>query len=190
MTNETCATRTCREPFADDGPGERPGLDRHGTGPEPAKLTTALVAYWKRLPDHPPAKRLAALEMLRQAVRSGKESPRALATVALGDPDAAIAAAAASAYVNARPMTVERRAAAIADVLEWIRRDLALDRAALFAALLSHGDPVVAERLEGLRLTLTPEETTRVRQACTPGACAVVAAFLEEWRQLLYGADD
>jgi hypothetical protein len=176
--------------LADDAPGKRPGLDHHDTAPEPAKLTTALVAYWKRLPDRLPAQRRAALETLRHAVRSGKEPPRALATVALGDPDAAIAAAAANAYVNARPMTIERRAAAIADVLEWIRRDLALDRAALFAALLSQGDPVVAQQLEGLRLTLTPDETARVRQACVPAACAVVADFLEEWRQLLYGADD
>jgi Xaa-Pro aminopeptidase len=176
--------------LANDGSGERPEFDRHDTAPGPAKLTASLVVYWKHLPDHPPAKRRAALETLRYAVRSGKEPLRALATVALGDPDAAIAAAAASAYVNARPMTIERRAAAVADVLEWIRRDLALDRAALFAALLSHGDPVVAEQLEGLRLTLTPEETARVRQACRPAACAVVAAFLEEWRQLLYGADD
>ena len=190
MINETCATRTCRDPLANVGPGEWPELGRHDAVLEPAKLTAALVVYWKQLPGRPPAERRAALETLRHAVRSGEAPPRALATVALGDPDAEIATAAASAYVNAWPMTIERRAAAVADVLEWIRRDLALDRAALFTALLSHGDPVVAEQLEGLRLTLTPDETTRVRHACAPAASAVVATFLEEWRQLLYGADD
>ena len=190
MINETCAARTCRKPLADDGPGEWPESDRYDTALGPAKLTAALVVYWKQLPGRPPAERRAALEALRHEVRSGAAPPRALATVALGDPDAAIVTAAASAYVNARPMTIERRAAAVTDVIEWIRRDLALDRAALFTALLSQGDPVVAKQLEGLRLTLTPDETTRVRQACAPPASAVVVTFLEEWRQLLYGADD
>jgi hypothetical protein len=71
------------------------------------------------------------------------------------------------------------------EATEWVRRGLALNRGAVFGALLALEDEPVGERLSALRLVLSAAE---VEAACrvlgsSPGPRAV--AFLQDWADLI-----
>ena len=158
---------------------------RHDLGEPEADLTHQLTRYWQELPRTSADLRRGRLEAARAAVRSGELGASALVPFALGDVDEDVVASAATAYVAAGPTSIERRLAAVNDVVEWIRRDLALNRGALFAALLSFGDVAIEDRLRGLRLTLGEADMARVMGRCSASPHASVRDFLADWHELL-----
>lgn len=151
-------------------------------------VTPALIDYWQRLPAHSAAVRHQRLEEVLRRVERGELGPRALLPFALADVDEDLVHAATLGYLR---QSGEAREAAVADALEWIRRGLALDRGAVFAALLGLGDESVDAALAGLRLSLDPHEAERVFRRVARRACGRTRAFLQAWRELLAeaGAD-
>jgi hypothetical protein len=106
---------------------------------------------------------------------------------ALADVDEGIVATATHAYV-ASAMTATAGVdpeEPIAEAAEWIRRGLALNRGAVFGALLALDDARAVERLAALRLLLSASE---VEVACrllgrSPGPLAL--SFLRDWAELV-----
>jgi hypothetical protein len=150
-------------------------------------LTPALLSYWQRLPAEPVVTRRNSLDATRERVRCGREPAAALVPIALGDVDEGIVAAATHAYVTAAmaPTSDVDPVDPIAEVVEWIRRGLALNRGAAFGALLALDDERAVERLAALRLLLSPIE---VEVACrvlgsSPGPIAL--HFLRDWAELV-----
>jgi hypothetical protein len=144
--------------------------------------TTALIHYWHRLPAESPALRRKSLETVVEHVREGCAPREALLPYALGDVDEGIVAAATQAYVA----SAGGAATAVVEAVEWVRRGLALNRGAVFGALLALEDERQAGRLAALRLLLAPEEVEsacRVLAAAMPGPCAL--EFLQDWADLV-----
>jgi hypothetical protein len=71
-----------------------------------------------------------------------------------------------------------------------VRRGLALNRGAVFAALLAAGDAVVRERLASQRLTLSAEEVAVVCRQLPEAPMPSIVEFLQEWVELVEGSDD
>jgi hypothetical protein len=163
------------------------GQRRRGT---PADLTPILVRYWQQLPHTATEERARWLHATRVRVRSGETTTRAFALHALGDFDEQIVFAAAFEYVSAHPVSIERRQAAVEEAADWIRRGLALNRGAVFAALLSLGDASVDEALGGLRLILTHAELDVVCRHAAARPSRATQAFLAEWLELLDACDE
>jgi hypothetical protein len=150
-------------------------------------LTPALISYWQRLPAQSAASRRKSLDATRERVRCGCESPAALVPIALGDVDEGIVASATHAYVTSATAATSDvdPVEPIADVVEWIRRGLTLNRGAAFGALLALEDERAVERLAALRLLLS---ATEVEVACrvlggSPGPLAL--DFLRKWAELV-----
>ena len=154
-------------------------------------MTNALISYWHRLPAESPAVRKLNLTSLRDDVRAGRRPPEALVTTILGDIDEGIVHSATRAYLegSASPPAADRMKAVDAAV-EWVRRGLALNRGAVFAALLGTGDAVVHERLAGLRLSLSAEEVEVVCRQLPSSLAMPIVTFLHEWAELVEGSDD
>jgi hypothetical protein len=147
-------------------------------------MTEALIDYWQFLPAQSAALRQTRLEEVVARVRESKHGPAALVPFALADVDAEVVLAATRAYVESQGGHLTREAA-VADALEWIRRSLALNRGAVFAALLSLGDPSVNESLARLRLVLQADEVETVCQSATATRCSATRRFLRSWLELL-----
>ena len=153
-------------------------------------MNSALISYWHRLPSESPAIRRFNLAALRDDVRAGRRAPEDLVTAILGDIDDEIVHAATRAYVEACASSpAAHRLAAIDAAVEWVRRGLALNRGAVFAALLATGDAVALERLAALRLSLTAEEVAVVCRQLPPSPAKSTVAFLHEWAELVEGSD-
>jgi len=104
--------------------------------------TSALISYWHRLPAESPAVRRLNLAALRDDVRAGLRPPDALVTVILGDIDDEIVLAGTRAYLEGCVSSpTGKRAATVDAAVEWVRRGLALNRGAVFAALLATAMP-------------------------------------------------
>ena len=157
---------------------------RRGKGPLP-DLTPILVRYWQEFPRHPPAERRRLLDLVGTRVRRGELTTRALVPIALGDIDEDIVACATVAYLGTSPLSLERRQAAVDDVLQWIRRGLALSRGAVFAALLCAGDAAINEGLAALRLLLTPAEIEVICRRAAARRARATQEFFGDWLQLL-----
>lgn len=154
-------------------------------------MTSALISYWQRLPAESPAIRRLNLAALRDDVRAGRRPPETLVTAILGDVDDEIVHAATRAYLEAcASSSVAHRTVTVDAAVEWVRRGLALNRGAVFAALLETGDAVVHERLAALRLSLSSEEVAVVCRQLPPSPAKSIVAFLHEWAELIEGADD
>jgi hypothetical protein len=147
-------------------------------------LTEALIDYWQALPAQSAALRQLRLEEAGARVRDGALGPEALVPFALADADAEVVVQATLRYVGAGYQGAVREAA-VAEALEWIRRGLALNRGAVFAALLSLGDKAVDESLAGLRLGLSAEEVATVCRLATATRGAATREFLRSWLELL-----
>ena len=147
-------------------------------------LTTALISYWHRLPSESPVARRRALDTTRERIRAGLDTPAALVPFALGDVDDAIVVAATRDYVAAALNLRTAADEAIAEVTDWVRRGLALNRGAVFGALLALGEERIERRLAGLRLTLSAGEVETACRAIGP-ATGRVAGFVREWLLLL-----
>jgi len=184
MTTYATAPRLATEPVPHPlesviaGPGHR----FRGAA---ADLTTILVRYWQEMPQAAIDERARWLDATRARVRAGETTTRAFALQALGDVDEHIVFAATLEYVGAHPISIERRQAAVDDATDWIRRGLALNRAAVFAALLSLGDASVDEALGGLRLILTHAEIEVVCRHAVARPSRATRTFLAEWLELL-----
>lgn len=151
-------------------------------------LTAALVRYWSALPRHGLDARLRWLAATRAAVRAGETTSRAFVVPALGDADESVVFEAALEYVGAHPVSIERRRAAVEEAADWIRRSLALNRSAVFAALLSFGDAWINESLAGLRLILAHAEIESLCRQVVRHPSSATRAFLADWIELLDAA--
>ncbi|HEX9206908.1 MAG TPA: hypothetical protein VF851_01645 [Steroidobacteraceae bacterium] len=149
--------------------------------PRPA-LANALVAYWLWLPRAGLGQRRELVAQVRDAVRRGTTTARAWACVALGDPDFAIVREATLGYLGTTPVSLDRREQAVADVLDWIVRELPLNRAAAFTALVDLDDPAVLERLAGCRGRLSGAEAQAVWTACASTPGSAIDEFITDWR--------
>lgn len=144
-------------------------------------LTLALVDYWTTLPSRGKPARLKAVAELRQAIGTGTRPADALLPYALGDADEDVVFAATSAWLAVR----QDSAAAADDSIEWVRRGLAINRGAVFAALVSRGDESLNARLGGLRLGLDADEVETVCRHVARRRSAVAQGFLADWHALL-----
>jgi hypothetical protein len=151
-------------------------------------MTSALISYWHRLPSESPAIRRKALDAVRERVRVGIEPPAALVPFALGDVDDGIVAAATQAYVAAIAPAADAASddpEAITEVTDWVRRGLALNRGAVFGALLARNDERLAERLAALRLVLSAVEVESACRVIGAAGDPRTAAFVENWLTLI-----
>jgi hypothetical protein len=151
--------------------------------PDAANATgRAVVAYWNWLRTADVAARRALSDSLRRKVERGQTGLRAWVPVILGDHDFSIVHAAVLGYVGTRPVSVDRLERCTADALDWLRRGLALNRVAVFAALLDRADEALLGRLRGLRSALTTEEARAVWSACNDVRDCATREFIAEWR--------
>lgn len=149
-------------------------------------ITPALIAYWQTLPARPAESRRQSLDEARCSVQRGERGTEAFVPYALADYDEDVVFAATAAYVGVVRDARERSAAA-QDAAEWVRRGLAINRAAVFAALLALGDDSVNERLLPLRLALSVDEVATVCRRAARRPCERSREFLHEWHELLSG---
>jgi hypothetical protein len=147
-------------------------------------ITPALIDYWQKLPARSAASRRRSLEEARRRVDAGERGADSLVPYALADHDEDVVFAATAAYVGVIRDAGDRNAAAH-DAAEWVRRGLAINRGAVFAALLALGDDGVNERLLPLRLALSEEEVATVCRRAARKPCERSRAFLHEWHELL-----
>ena len=146
-------------------------------------LTLALIKYWQCLAHSSAQQRRSLVESLRAAIRVGETTPRAWIPVALGDHDSAIVREAVLGHLGGgAPVSVERREHALADALEWIRRDLSLNRVAVFVTLLQQQDVTLNERLACLRGRLSDVQANAVWSALAASDDAATREFIAEWR--------
>ncbi len=172
--------------------------------------THALVDYWHELPSLSAAERRRALEATARTVRAGFRPASALLPAALGDPDGDVVRRATAHYVSSwAAASADGRLQAIDEAAEWIRRELALNRAAVFLALFDLDDPAADTRLAALRLVLPeadiddPAADTRLAalRLVLPEADTAILwreleantnrrarEFLADWRALLCAA--
>jgi hypothetical protein len=148
-------------------------------------LTNALIRYWQRLPAESTAARRHALDSACQRVSAGIEARSALLPYALGDTDDDIVGSATLAYVGADVAGSPGAFEAIDDAADWVRRGLALNRGAVFGALLAHGEGRILERLAALRLGLSAAEVEVACRVLGPAPDARAVEFLLDWLALL-----
>jgi hypothetical protein len=144
--------------------------------------TRVLIEYWKRLPAISVDERRAALGQLRTQLHAAGFDHACLLPFALADYDEQVVHEATLAYVTTKGGV--DHAGAVTDALEWIRRRLALNRGAVFSALLSLDDESVTVGLAGLRLSLDAEEVATVFRRGARTACPRVREFLDGWQEL------
>jgi hypothetical protein len=152
---------------------------------KPAELTPVLMRYWHELPRRMAEQRRQLLDSIRGRLRAGELTSRALVPFVLGDAEEDIVAAAVLDYLGTQPVSVDRRHAAIGELLDWVRRGLALNRAAVFSTLLGVADPVINDGLGGLRLTLTHPEIEAICRRAAGKPSALTSAFLGDWLHTL-----
>lgn len=140
-------------------------------------MTSALIEYWHRLPAESPSLRRESLDALGARVRAGSELPAVLVPYALGDVDEGIVAEATHAFVRAT--------GAVAEAVEWVRRGLALNRGAVFGALLSLDDGQALERLAALRLVLSAAEVEAACRVLGDLRGERVRKFASDWLELI-----
>jgi hypothetical protein len=146
--------------------------------------TPVLIDYWKRLPTTSVDERRTALDRLCGQEPGGGFNRPALLPYALADDDETVVHRATLAYVAPRGVVRNIDRAAVDDALEWIRRRLALNRGAVFAALLALDDEDVTAALAGLRLSLDAHEAATVFRRGARTGCPRARDFLEGWQEL------
>jgi len=151
-------------------------------------VTHALIDYWKRLPTESPAARRRCLDAAIERIRAGADRRDALVPFALGDAEDGIVAAATREYLHSAGAATRDRHAALHDTIEWIRRSLALNRGAVFGALLELEDESITARLAPLRLGLSPNEVETACRNLSPQPGSPAAEFLADWLGLLDGS--
>jgi hypothetical protein len=145
----------------------------------------ALVVYWQWLRDAATDARAVLFERLREAVASGRCGPESWVPAILGEHDFELARVATREYLGLRPVSLERHEACIGCARDWVQRDLALNRAAVFAGLVERADPATLDALRGLRGLFSPAESSVVIDACRRIRGDELQEFLDEWRESL-----
>ena len=148
-------------------------------------LSAAVVDYWQKLPYRTQPVRMAMLEQTRAAVRAGESPGRALLPFVLGDHAARIVAIALIDYLAINPSETRERDQRLDDTIDWIRRGLALNGAAVFSALLSLADDTVDDRLRTVRLIADLGAVEQVHCELAAERPGRADRFFEEWRDLL-----
>ena len=145
--------------------------------PSPETMTRALREHWQRVADEPVAARLATVA----ANHSGDGVLQSLAIHALADTDEQVVFTATRRYLEL--LSGPQAAASRAHALQWVARGLALRPAAVFAALLAHGDQTIRDALTTVRSTTT---SLAVRRVLTRFAAESrhTREFLTEWGAL------
>jgi len=151
-------------------------------------VSHALVAYWHALPRFDRDQRAGLLAQVRDSVKRGTTTVRAWTCIALGDPDFRIVREATLGYLGTAPVSLERREQSVTDVLDWIVRELPLNRAAAFAALVDLNDGAVLEQLAGFRGRLNDAEAAAVWAACEDTTSLAIREFIAEWRSAAINA--
>ena len=149
------------------------------------ELTPVLLRYWREMPRHSVEQRRAWLASTCARVRTGETTPPAFVPHALGDGDEEIVHSAVAEYLGTHPVSIERRRARVAAAVDWVKRGLALNRGAVFAALLAAGDEAVNQALSGVRLALTHSEIEVVCRRVSARTCRATRDFLADWRELV-----
>lgn len=153
-------------------------------------LTLALMKYWQCLAHSTAQQRKFLAQRLRAAICAGETTPRAWIPVALGDHDSTIVREAVLGYLGGAPVSVERREHALADALEWVRRDLSLNRVAVFVTLLQQQDVTLNERLASLRGQLSDAQANAVWSALAASDDAATREFIGEWQACVAACHD
>ena len=148
-----------------------------------AAVSARLLDYWRVTLPLPVAARRRALDAVCAAARRDAAMAADILPFALGDCDEEIAYRATLAHVGAFPR--QAGLASTADAIEWVHRRLALNCAAVFAALLSLGDDHVLERLLPLRSTLDADEVAAIRRRLGAECPEPARTFLRGWIDLL-----
>ncbi len=188
MDRYAVAPRSAAAPVPSRASGAPHGSGRRAPATA-ADLMPSLLDYWRALPRYDETNRKVWLADTRAAVRAGKASPRALVVPALGDVAEDIVFTAVADYVGLHPVSVERRQASLDEATGWIRRGLALNRGAVFAALLSLGESWIDAALTGLRLSLDHAELEVVCRRAAACTAPATREFLADWQALLEAAD-
>ena len=152
-------------------------------------ITPVLIDYWHRLPSSPVHQRRHNAHESCNRVREGRLPVDALLPSFSATPTRTSSLRRPSAYVGSNHDGAAARRSSIDDAIEWVRRGLALNRGAVFAALLAAGDPRINARLLPLRLTLGHEDVSTVCRRVDHDARRPTRKFLREWIELL-GVDD
>jgi hypothetical protein len=161
------------------------GLLAQARASAPSPLSRLLETYWRALPAITSEERLQLVQRLGDAARHAPQDRRCVAVPLLGDPDDAVVFAATLAYASRGPLPLERRRLVLEQVLDWIRRGLALRRSAVFAALLSLRDAQIDDLLRPLRLRLSIEEFHAVGTTLRTQSEGAGQEFLAEWAAML-----
>jgi hypothetical protein len=148
-------------------------------------MTNALIQYWQRLHAEPPAVRRRCLDAACGRVRLGAEPRSVLLPYALADTDEDVVAAATQAYLRAGASGTTVDSGAAGEAVDWVRRGLALNRGAVFGALLAQGEEATLERLLALRLVLSAPEVEAACRVLGPEPAERAVEFLVDWLVLL-----
>ncbi len=186
QSQQAVATRSAPQPERADVAAHRALLRAlilaGARGAAPAAVTAALMRYWQELRLASVTQRRWVVAELRAAVRRGETTSRAWLPVAVGETDPGLVCEAVLGSLGGTPVSIERRELAVGDALEWIRRGLALNRVAVFVALLQLGDVTINERLAGLRGRLNEAEAAAVWCAFADCDGTPSGDFIAEWR--------
>jgi hypothetical protein len=145
-------------------------------------LMGALYSYWGCVRELTLPERRELCQSLRESIRRGDTTVRAWLPVVLGEPCPVLVRDAALAYVAVAPASLGQKLAAIDDACDWIRRDLALSAAGIFAALLASVDPPLLGRISSLRWRLDARQRAAVIDLTAGISEPAVRELLDDWR--------
>jgi hypothetical protein len=143
-----------------------------------------LLDYWRSTLPLPVTARRRALDAVYLRARRDAAAVADLVSFALGDPDEEIVYRATLAQVECARRARPRSATPVREAIEWVARRLALNRAAVFAALASLDDESVLEMLRPFRLVLDEAECVVVHRRLKLHPAGATREFLRAWAEL------
>ena len=143
-----------------------------------------LLDYWRRTLPLPVAARRRALDAVYLRARRDAAVAADLVSVAICEPDEEIVYRATLAHVECARRASPRAATPVREAIEWVARRLALNRAAVFAALASLDDESVLEMLRPFRLVLDEAECAAVHRRLKFHPAGATREFLLAWAEL------
>ena len=170
-----------------DHAGSLPAFGRTagaGAGPRTTVGSMRLLDYWRSTLPLPVAARRRALDAVYLRARRDAAAAAELVSFALGDPDEEIVYRATLAHVECARRARPRSATPVREAIEWVARGLALNRAAVFAALASLDDESVLEMLRPFRLLLDEAECVVVHRRLKFHPAGATREFLQAWAEL------
>jgi len=147
-------------------------------------LSTRLLDYWRSTLPLPVAARRRALDAVCADARRDAAAAAAVLPFALGDYDEDIVYRATLAHVACARRARPQASTPVRDAIEWVARRLALNRAAVFAAVASLDDESVLEMLLPFRLVLVEAECAAVHRRLELRPAGATREFLRIWAEL------